>query len=141
MDIVREYFKADKLAATLGMEIESVSPGQAVVTMPLEEQHKNGLGGAHGGALFSLADFCFAVASNAHGRAAVAISCAISFHRAVRSGILTATARELHCGATIASYVVEITDETDRAVATFQGQVFRTQNTLEAILAERDAEK
>ncbi|NLN93522.1 MAG: hotdog fold thioesterase [Candidatus Hydrogenedens sp.] len=139
MDIVREYFKGDKLAIAMGMVIENVSPGQAVISMPLEEQHKNGLGGAHGGALFSLADFCLAVASNSHGRAAVAISCTIAYHRAVRSGVLTATARELHCGSTIASYMVEITDETQKRIATFQGQVFRTQNTLEAVLAERDA--
>lgn len=138
MNIVREYFKGDKLAETLGMTIESVEPGRAVVTMPLVEKHKNGLGGAHGGALFSLADFCFAVASNSHGRAAVAISCSISYHKALYAGVLTATAREIHCGSTIASYIVDITDESQRQIATFQGQVFRTQNTLEAVLAERD---
>lgn len=139
MDLLREYFKGDKLAATLGMTIERIEPGAAVVTMPLAECHQNGLGSAHGGALFSLADFCFAVASNSHGRVAVAINCTISFHRGIRSGVLTATAREIHCGATIAAYTVEITDEQHKSIATFQGQVFRTQNTIEAVLAERKA--
>lgn len=141
MDVMREYFKADNLAAALNMTIEKIEPGHAVVTMPVSDIHKNGLDGVHGGAIFSLADFCFAVASNSHGRSAVAINCAISFHKGVRAGVLTATARELHCGERIAAYVVEITDERGILVATMQGQVFRTQNTIESIVAGRAAAK
>ena len=62
MDILHEYFNGDNLAAALNMKIEHVEPGKAVVSMPVSDIHMNGMGAVHGGALFSLADFCFAVA-------------------------------------------------------------------------------
>ena len=48
--------KHDKLVRHLDMCIEEVSREYARVTMPITENHKNGMGVAHGGAIFSLAD-------------------------------------------------------------------------------------
>ena len=140
MDLLREYFKGDKLAETLGMKIENVGPGTAVVTMPVAEMHMNGMGAVHGGAIFSLADFCFAVASNSHGRAAMAINCSISFFKGVKSGVLTATAREQYLGNRIAGYLMEVTDEAGALVASMQAQVFRTQENIESIVAARNGD-
>jgi len=137
MDILQEYFKGDNLATALNMKIEHIEPGTAVVSMPISDVHFNGMGAVHGGAIFSLADFCFAVASNSHGRAAMAINCSISFFKGVKSGVLTATAREQHLGNRIAGYLMEITDESGALVASMQAQVFRTQATIESIVAER----
>ena len=136
-DILHEYFKGDHLAAALNMKIEHVEPGMAVVSMPVSEVHLNSMGAVHGGALFSLADFCFAVASNSHGRAAMAINCSISFYKGTTSGVLTARAREQHLGNRIAGYLMEITDESGALVAGMQAQVFRTQETIESIVAKR----
>ncbi|NLV42973.1 MAG: PaaI family thioesterase [Candidatus Hydrogenedentes bacterium] len=136
-DVLREYFKGDNLAAALGMKIEQAEAGTAVVTMPITDVHMNGMGAVHGGAIFSLADFCFAVASNSHGRAAMAINCSISFFKGVKSGVLTATAREQHLGNRVAGYLMEITDEKGALVASMQAQVFRTQEPIENILAAR----
>lgn len=140
-DVLREYFKGDNLADALGMKIEEAGAGAAVVTMPITDVHMNGMGAVHGGAIFSLADFCFAVASNSHGRAAMAINCSISFFKGVKSGILTATAREQHLGNRVAGYLMEITDEKGALVASMQAQVFRTQESIENILAARNAQK
>ncbi len=137
MDILHEYFKGDNLAAALNMKIEHVEPGSAVVTMPISEIHLNGMGAVHGGSIFSLADFCFAVASNSHGRAAMAINCSISFFKGVKSGTLTAKAREQYLGNRIAGYLMEVTDENGALVASMQAQVFRTQETIESIMAKR----
>lgn len=137
MDVLQEYFKDDKLAAAMGMKIERVEPGIAVVTMPVADMHMNGMGAVHGGAIFSLADFCFAVASNSHGRAAMAINCSISFFKGVKSGVLTATAKEQYLGNRIAGYLMEVTDERGALVASMQAQVYRTQESIEAIVAAR----
>ena len=48
--------KHDKLMRHLGMTIEEASREYARVTMPIEEHNKNGMGLAHGGAIFALAD-------------------------------------------------------------------------------------
>lgn len=138
-DMLQEYFKGDTLAAALGMKIESAGNGAAIVTMPITDIHMNAMGSVHGGAIFSLADFCFAVASNSHGRAAMAINCSISFFKGVQAGILTATAREQHLGNRVAGYLLEVTDEKGALIASMQAQVFRTQESIENILAARKA--
>ncbi|HDP33944.1 MAG TPA: PaaI family thioesterase [Candidatus Hydrogenedentes bacterium] len=137
VEALNEYFKGDKLAAAMNMTIKEVAPGHAVVAMPITDMHKNGLDAAHGGAIFSLADFCFAVASNSHGRVAVAVNASISFFRAAFSGVLTATARETHLGERIAGYVIDVTDESGALVAAMQGVVYRKADTIAAVLKKR----
>lgn len=140
MDVLREYFKMDNVATAMHMKIEHIEPGKAIVSMPVADIHMNGLKAVHGGALFSLADFCFAVASNSHGRVAVAVNANIAFYRAVTSGTLTATAHETHLGHRMAGYRVDITDESDALIATMQGLVYRKKETIAEIVAERKAE-
>ncbi len=138
MDIIHEYFKGDKLAAAMNMTIEDVAPGHAVVTMPVTDMLLNGLDAVHGGALFSLADYCFAVASNSHGRVAVALNASISFFRPVTSGVLTATGRETHLGGRVAGYTIDVTDDSGALVATMQGVVYRKNDTVESVVAARN---
>jgi len=121
------------------MKIEELAPGHAVVTMPITDMHKNGLASVHGGALFSLGDFCLGVASNAHGRVAVAINASISFCRPAFSGILTATAHETHLGERIAGYTIDITDESGALIAIMQGMVYRQKDTIESVVEKRRA--
>ncbi len=130
METVREYFKNDKLAEHLGMEIAEVSPGHAVIRMPIQECHMNSLRMVHGGAIFSIADFAFAVASNSHGTAAVAINANILFMKAARGGVLTATARELSCNPKIATYSIDVTDDSGTLIAVFQGMVYRKKDPI-----------
>jgi acyl-CoA thioesterase len=125
MDNVRAYFKNDKLAQHLGMEIAEVTPGNAVIRMPVQECHMNSLGIVHGGSIFALADFAFAVSSNSHGTVAVAINANISFLKAARSGTLTATAKEVSRNPKIGTYNIEVTDDEGALIATFQGMVYR----------------
>ena len=58
-------------------------------------QHLNGYRTVQGGAIFTLADFAFAAASNAHGTVAVAINVSINFLKAGTTGTLQAEAREV----------------------------------------------
>ena len=73
MENVRKLFASDQFAKLCGIEIVDVAEGRAKAQMKLEA-HLNGLGSVQGGAIFTLADFVFAMACNFHGPAAVAIN-------------------------------------------------------------------
>lgn len=130
MDKVQKFFKKDRLAAELGIELVDFSPGTATVRMTVREQHYNGVSIVHGGALFTLADFASAVASNSHGTIAVAINANIAFIKPVTAGTLTARAEEVSRGNKLGTYLVRITNEENAVVAQFQGTVFRKNDPL-----------
>ena len=121
----REFFAADSFARENGMELVTVSPGRATVSMQVSDRHKNSHGTVHGGALFTLADTAFALASNSHGIPAAAINASISYLTAARDGTLTAEAEEFTRNPKLASYTVVITDDEKRRIAIFQGMVYR----------------
>ena len=61
----REIFSKDLYATELsGAEIDEIGQDYAKCSMKLTPQHKNAYGGIMGGAIYTLADFAFAVASN-----------------------------------------------------------------------------
>jgi acyl-CoA thioesterase len=130
MERIKQFFKKDRFAAQAGIELVAVSPGQASSRMLLQPEHLNGMGTAHGGALFTLADFTFAAACNSHGTVAVAISASINFMKAATRGWLKAEARELSKNSRLGTYTVEITDEQGDLVAIFQGLAYRKKDTL-----------
>jgi acyl-CoA thioesterase len=125
MDNIRAFFDRDDFAKHCGIELASVGPGHAIARMLVQPHHLNGYRTAQGGAIFTLADFAFAAASNSHGRVAVAINVSITFMKAVSSGNLTAEAREVSANPKLGSYTVHVTDETQALVAVFQGLAYR----------------
>lgn len=135
-EYVQEYFQQDQLAQTLGIEIVSFSAGCATARMTVQQKHLNSVRMVHGGALFALADVAFAVACNSHGTLAIAIHASMSFNKAVRSGTLTATARELSINPKLSTYAIEITDDSGSLVASFEGMAYRKKSTLQEVLAE-----
>jgi acyl-CoA thioesterase len=131
MEAIRQFFiERDQFAKHNGIELVSAALGQARVKMTLQPHHLNGVGLAHGGAIFTLADFAFAVASNSHGTLAVAINVSISFLKAVRAGTLWAEAREVSLNPRLGSYTVDVKDDTGQLVAVFQGLAYRKQDRL-----------
>ena len=76
------------------------------------------VGGApQGGAIFTLADFTFAVASNSSGSYIVSIGCSISFMNAARGKVLYAKAVRRSQSRRISYYDVEVYDELQTPVA------------------------
>jgi acyl-CoA thioesterase len=142
-ETLKEYFAGDAVAAGMGMRILEAGPGRAVIEMPVDARHLNGMGIAHGASLFALADFCHAVASNAAGRVAVAIHCGISYFKAVQPGaMLIATGTERHAGGAIAEYDISIRDDAGDLVAAMQGMVYRKKDTIaQALEVRREAER
>lgn len=130
-----ELLSKDRFAAHCNMELLEVRPGYAKARMLISDEHLNAFGTVHGGAIFTLADLVFGSASNAHGRVAVAINCSIAFVKAARKGYLTAEAREVSLGHKLATYVITVTDEENEMIATFQGTVYRKNETIEGLIA------
>ena len=128
LDLVRRHFSAhDTFASHMGIEVVEVKPGYAKAVMPLEAPQKNGVGIAHGGAIFGLADVAFGGACNATGEVALGIVASINFLSAGTTGPLAAEARELHRSRKLGHYEVLVFDGNDvlmavcRATAYFRG--------------------
>lgn len=130
MDRIQAFFAGDQFAAANGIELVEVAPGRATARMVLQPRHWNGLGIAHGGAVFTLADFAFALASNSHGTIAVAAQASITIMKATRTGTLTAEAREVSKSRRLGTYTIEVRDEAGELVALFQGLAYRKSDPI-----------
>ena len=133
MQGIKGFFSTNDLFARhAGIELLDVGPGWAKASMKIEPFHFNGAKTVHGGALFTLADFAFAVASNSHGTLAMGINTSMSFVKAALKGTLYADALEQSRGPKLASYSVTITDDAGDVVAIFQGMAYRKKESIMA---------
>ena len=130
IETIKKFFNGDRLAEYLGIELVEVSMGKAVARMEIREEHLNGIDTVHGGAIFTLADFAFAVAANSHGRVTVAINVSISFMKASTKGTLTAVANEISLNPKIATYTVNICNDDGELIAIFQGLAYRKRDKI-----------
>ncbi|MCL1985902.1 MAG: PaaI family thioesterase [Betaproteobacteria bacterium] len=111
VDSVRCYFNTyDTFARHMGIELLKVESGYAKAVMPLEVPQKNGVGLAHGGAIFGLADVAFGGACNSSGKVALGVVSSINYMSAGKVGPLTAEARELHRSQKLGHYEVLVFD-------------------------------
>ena len=119
MEELKNRFAADRFATVaLGAEIREAEPGRAVCTARLRPDHMNANGAPMGGAIFTLADFAFAVAANGHStRVTVTQQVSATFLAASRGKVLTAEARCLKAGRTTCLYTVDVTDDLGTQVA------------------------
>ena len=135
MKTVQAFFnRSDAFAHHNGMSITQVGEGYARAEMELQPYHLNAAQTVHGGALFTLADFAFAAASNARGQLALSINSSISIFKGAQRGKLVAEAREVSSSPRLASFEVSIRDESGTLLATFQGMVYRKSVSLESLL-------
>lgn len=112
----------DNASRTLGMRIEEVGPGFAILSMGVSDAMVNGHGFCHGGYIFTLADSAFAFACNSHNQRHVGQHCQISYVAPGRLGMrLTAQARERQRGERSGIYDVTVTSEAGEVIAEFRG--------------------
>ncbi len=117
-----EFLKKDRYASLTGIELVSASEGHAVARMVIKECHLNGLGSVQGGAIFTLADYTFAAASNSISPITVGINANISYIRpGGNQGVLTAEARPSTTNRKLGSFIVEVKNEQGEIIATFHG--------------------
>lgn len=107
----------------LGIELVSISEaGEVRVTMDAGNKH-NALGSAHGGAVFTVADQAFAVASNLGAELQVAMFASMTFIRPAR-GRLEAVANKVGETQRTSVYEVKVFEEGE-LVAVFQGNGYK----------------
>jgi acyl-CoA thioesterase len=121
----QEYFKNDRFATDAGMKIEKFSDNEVVCSVTIGEKLKNANGGVMGGAIFTLADFAFAVAVNQVHLPTVAQQVSSNYLSAPKGERLFARAVCKKDGRTSCVYNVDVTDDTGREIAQFVGTGFK----------------
>jgi acyl-CoA thioesterase len=127
---LKRIFKTDRYAALSNIELLTAGTGHATAKMTLQPHHLNALQTVQGGAIFTLADFTFAVACNSHGTVAVALNVSITFMKAATAGTLWAEAREVSKNFKVGSYTVTVKDDQGDLVAQFQGLAYRKKDKI-----------
>jgi acyl-CoA thioesterase len=114
----------DTASKALGMQIDSVGPGTATLTMTVREDMINGWALCHGGLIASLADSAFAFACNSRGTVTVASGFDVTFLESARLGDeLVAVAVERSLRGRSGLYDVTVTRASDGTViAEFRGR-------------------
>lgn len=131
MQQLKNFFSQnDRFARHCGIELLEAGLGRARARMEIAAHHLNGAGTVHGGAIFTLADFVFAVASNSHGNLALGINTATCFVRAAFDGTLYATAEEVALNPKLGTYQVRISDQDDNLIAQFTGTAYRKKESF-----------
>lgn len=125
--IVEYMMTEDAFSKWLGIELLEAKEGYALTRMEVRAEMMNGLGVAHGGIAFSLADSTFAFACNGRNKLSLALDTSINFIKpATKGDTLTAEATEIHNGKSTGLYQVTITNQNQHVIGIFKGVCFRT---------------
>jgi 1,4-dihydroxy-2-naphthoyl-CoA hydrolase len=109
-----------ELAETMGIEILEAGPDRMVGRMPVHG-NRQPFGLLHGGASVVLAETLGSIAAAIHGgpeKVPVGIEISATHHRSATSGHVTAEARAISLGRTLATYEILIEDDDARRVCT-----------------------
>jgi len=125
--VINRMVPVDSFSRWLGVENVEVAPGRSVVRLTVRGDMRNGLGGVHGGVVYSLADSAFSYATNNTGVVSVAIDCTVNYPAAVQVGdVLTARAEVESSSRRLAFCAVTVRNQHDVIVGHFRGTVYRT---------------
>lgn len=118
LERARETFDHDRFATEVtGIEIVDVAENYARCELAIDGRHRNAMGAVMGGVIFTLADFCFAVAANAEKLSVVSVSSNIVYMNAARGSKLIAEAQCLKSGRKNCFFRIVVTDELGTLVA------------------------
>ena len=115
----------DKFAKHLNVEILDVKDGYAKIRLDVQPHFLNGAGIVHGGIIFSLSDYAFALAANAGEDSGLAINASIQFIKAAKlEDELFAEARLVSRSRRLGTYQISITDKDGVIFATSQSMAY-----------------
>ncbi|HOO60895.1 MAG TPA: PaaI family thioesterase [Bacillota bacterium] len=118
LDYAKVFFQNDRFATeTTGITIEAVDDCYARCSFLVEQKHLNANNVVMGGAIFTLADFCFAVASNMSGQSTVSVSNTISYLHPMNGKKLIAESECIRRGKSVCFYCIHIEDELQTKIA------------------------
>ena len=117
LEEAREHFKNDRFATNAGMQIDELGEDYSVCSVTLSDDHKNAYGGVMGGAIFTLADYTFAVSSNFNQPQTVSISSQINFIGMAKGKKLLSESHLIKDGRSTCLYSIDITDDLGTKIA------------------------
>lgn len=118
LDKAKDFFKDDIFSTqTTGIEIIEVGDKYAKCFLKIDERHLNATNRVMGGAIFTLADFTYAVASNFNQIPNVTRTTEISFLGQPAGNSLISESKLIKDGQTTCTYEISIKDEFGTPVA------------------------
>jgi acyl-CoA thioesterase len=130
-EAIRKRVAEEPYAKKMGLKLVEVAEGYALVEMKFTEDMENVFGMAHGGAIFSLIDEAFEVASNSHGTVAVALSMSVTYVSSPKKGeALLAEGKEMSRSNRVATYDIRVKTKGGDLIAICQALVYRKRDPL-----------
>jgi acyl-CoA thioesterase len=115
----------DAVLRLLGLHIDEVGLGRAVVSMRVRADMLNGFRICHGGLVATLADTAFAYACNAQGELTVASGFSVDLLAPAHEGdVLSAEAQQVSRSGRTGLYDVAVRNQRGAAVAAFRGRSY-----------------
>ncbi len=119
----------DQFAKHLEIETVSWQEGHAKVRLVFKPYFLNGAGLVHGGVIFSLADYAFALAANSPSESGLAVNASINFIKAARVGDeLFAEAKLISRSRRLGTYQITVTDQNGVVLALAQSMAYLKQD-------------
>ncbi len=119
IEVAREFFGRDVFATkTTGIVIDEVGDNYSKCSLKIEQKHLAANNQIMGGAIFTLADFAFAVASNDVDHFTATSTSNISYISMAKDDTLIAECRAIKNGKRIAFFQTEVRDGLGNLVAT-----------------------
>ncbi|HPE63693.1 MAG TPA: PaaI family thioesterase [Methanothrix sp.] len=130
-EAIRRRVAEEPYAKKMGLKLVEVAEGYALVEMKFTEEMENVFGMAHGGAIFSLIDEAFEVASNSHGTVSVALSMSVTYVSSPKKGeTLLAEGKEISRSNRVATYDIRVKTKGGDLIAICQALVYRKRDPL-----------
>ena len=115
-------WSGDTASRWMGMSLDTVDEGSAILSLTVAEHHANGHGICHGGVIYALADSAFAFACNSRNQSTVAQHNSIIYIAPAEVGdVLIAEAREVALHGRSGVYDVKVSTEPGKLIAEFRG--------------------
>jgi acyl-CoA thioesterase len=125
----------DTASRGLGMSVDVMGPGYALLSMTVRPDMLNGFRVCHGGFITTLADSAFAFACNSYNELTVAAGIVVDFIApALEGDRLTAEAREVALSRRTGVYDVQVTNQRGEVVAVLRGRSHRVKDKQVVVL-------
>lgn len=118
--LIREKFDSNHFPRSLGIELDSIEPGRARLSLEVKQRHLQLAGVMHGGAIATLIDTAVAfaiVGASKPGARFTTIEMKVNYLSAIREGRVIAEARLIRDGRRIVVAECDLFDSTGRLAA------------------------
>lgn len=118
LEEAKKYFSKDHFAVDVtGISIDAVDDNYAKCSLKLSSKHYNAADQVMGGAIFTLADYTFAVATNSPDYHVVTSTSQITYLGTVKGDSLISESQVIKTGRTLYTMQINVTDNEGNKIA------------------------